>query len=232
MAISQSLTTSGSSVTDATSYATASVAPSANKLYLLFVSNRKSGGASNVPTASGASVTWTQVATQISQANNGRDTVFRSLDASPGSGAITIDYAGDTQQNCHWAIVEVDGIDIGGTNGADAVVQTADNRPADGATSSTVTLSAITSSSNATFGMSSKLGLTQNDYTVGSGYTQIALIATGTPNGSDPDGRATQVEWKAGTDNTVDWSFVAANDIVSIGLEIKAKDQSGFLAFM
>lgn len=111
MAITVSNLTTGASATDATSYATASVSPSANKLILLFVGNRRSGGSPTQPTVTGASMTWTLV-DSADGGNEVRTSIFRSLNASPGSGALTIDFGGVTQGSCGWSVAEFTGTNV------------------------------------------------------------------------------------------------------------------------
>jgi hypothetical protein len=62
-------------------------------------------------------------------------TLFRALTGgSPSSGAITIDFGGQTQNICGWHVVSVDGALLTGTNGADALGQAL---VSDGATTGT-----------------------------------------------------------------------------------------------
>lgn len=116
--------TSSSSTTNATSYASASISPTANRLIIASVSVFNSGAAASTPTLSGAGMTWTQVATVASGATSQRRvTVFRALSASPGSGAVTIDLGGVTHESAAWSFVEFSNVDTSGTNGSGAVVQ-------------------------------------------------------------------------------------------------------------
>ena len=78
--------TSGSSATDATSYATASITPTANKLVLLAVFNRVAAGTANAPTATGCGLTWVQVATSLGTTALRRLTLFRALGSAPSAG--------------------------------------------------------------------------------------------------------------------------------------------------
>lgn len=151
MAITRASLTSGSSSGNASSYSTASVTPSANKLILLTVGSRQSGGVTNPPTASGNGLTWVQVHTK-SDGNERRVTVFRAMGASPSAGVITIDFGGAAQSNCSWSLNEIDGIDTGGTNGSAAIVaaNVKDNLTAS-AGNLTLTLDAFSSASNGAF---------------------------------------------------------------------------------
>jgi len=61
-------------------------------------------------------MTWTQIATRRDTSSDGtrRVTMFRALNASPGSGALTIDFAGQSQANCAWSLDEFSGTDKSG----------------------------------------------------------------------------------------------------------------------
>jgi hypothetical protein len=208
---------------DATSYSTpADCSLLANKLYLLFVSTRTAAGSPNEPTVTGLSVTWTKIRTKISAPNNTRLTVFRTLNTTAvGPGALTIDLGGQTQQNMQLHMAVVSGVVTGGTNGADAIVQSADISPSDGSTSATVILSAITSAQNAVVGGMSN---TYAVITPGSGFTELSEFGQ--------DNRESQIQYKIGTDNTCDWTFASANDIVGIAVEVKAFIPSGFFGLL
>jgi len=219
--ITYSTLTSGNSTADATSYNTAPITPLSNKLILVFVSSRYGSAEANTPTLSGNSLTWTEITHRYSTPRNGKVTAFRAI-GIPSSGAITIDFDGQTQQNCHWAVLQLDGVVVTGTNASDAVVQTGTDAPGDGSTTASITLSAISLSTNAVFGEITKCD--ENDITPGSGFTEIVEI--------QGDSRTTQVQWQIGTDNTCDWSFAASNDIAAIAFEVKALPASGFFAFM
>lgn len=204
--------------TDATSYNTASISPSAGKVVLVAVGNMRVGTVTT-PTLSGASTTWTQVATD-NQDNFTRCTLFRGVAA--GTGALTIDFAGNTQLRCAWSIVELSSVDTGGTNGANAIVQSATDNTEN--TTLTVTLGAFSSLSNATFG-AVVVNASSPDITAGSGFTQIAETAVETIG--------IQTQYKLTNDTSVDWTHNESNDIVGIAAEIKSLDSSSgiFLTF-
>ena len=102
----------------------------------------------NTPTATGAGLTWVQVATvAYSGASTRRLTVFRAAGASPSAGAVTFDFAGQTQGSFAWSIIQFAGADEGGTNGSAAVVQSTTNTAVT-TTSITATLAALENSAN------------------------------------------------------------------------------------
>lgn len=212
MAITVSNLLQNGNTADQNSYTTASVSLSANKLDLLSVVSAYTSGTVNIPTVSGASRTWTQVVTKVDSANNRRITVFRSLSSSANSGALTIDFAGQTQLSCSWIVDEFNNIDLSGTNGANAVVQSA-SAAVDGTNSGiTVTLAAFSGTSNATYGSlraGAGVGLTS-----GNGFTQIATYNDGGCN--------LQSQFKDSNDTSVDWTWPSGTSLVpAIAIEIK-----------
>lgn len=211
MAISASSIIASSSSTDATSYNTESVSPTANRLYLLGIINFGNSPDATEPTVTGASMTWTKVVTLQRANTTARVTIFRSLSASPGTGALTIDFGGVTQANCGWHLSEFTGIDTSGTNGSGAIVQSGSNEAAAPNSSLTVTLSAMSSTDNASYGvMREGAGNAVNE---GSGFTELSEVGV--------EGAQTQAEWKL-NDNTVDWSYSSsAGASIGAACEIK-----------
>lgn len=209
MSITVSQLTGGQSATDATSYATASISPSANKLVLVTVFSE--AGTASAPTVTGASMTWTQIDTQAQSGR--RVTVFRSLNASPGSGALTIDFGANTQDNIMWTVEEFTGMDITGTNGSGAIVQVTKNTVS-GGTALTVTLAAFSNVNNATYGAFG-IGVSTTS-TAGSGFSKVGDQGVG-------NNRMT-TEFKDTNDTSVDitWADIATDDSGGIAIEIKA----------
>lgn len=126
MAVTSAHLTTGSSTTNASSYATASITPAANRLVLL--ATLVSVGASPTPTitVTGNGLTWVQVDTTVAAART--VVVFRAMGASPTAGAVTI--AGTSLTSCLWSIVQFDGVDTSGTNGSGAIAQSFNSKPA------------------------------------------------------------------------------------------------------
>lgn len=215
MAISATnLTTTGSG-TDAASYTTDTVSPGSNRLVLLWVYSI-AASAPNVPTVSGNGLTWQQIDSQIDTNNLRRGTLFRAMGASPSSGIVTIDFGGQTQAGAAWSVAEFDGVDTSGSNGSGAIVQSAKTASVGTSTSLTVTLSAFSSVSNATFGA---FGIPLNTAGLpdpGSGFTELGQRNQSSPN------LAIVTEWLNGTDTTVDSTSAAASvPWVGIAVEIK-----------
>jgi hypothetical protein len=117
------LITPDGSGANASSYVTASLAPTANRLIIATIMAQAVTGTPSSPTLTGGGVsTWTSGAGAL--VGTRRLLTFRALtDASPTSGAVTIDLGGVTHETMAWQFVEIDGSLLTGTNGADAIVQ-------------------------------------------------------------------------------------------------------------
>ena len=205
MAVSATHLTTSSSGTGASSYATASISPTANSLVLAAV--RANGpDIPATPTCSGASMTWVQVATITYAA--ARLTLFRGLSATPGSGALTFDFGVDSEDQCHWSINEFGEVNTSGTNGSGAVIQSATNK--DGATTLTVTLSTFSSIANATYGVLGERDV--QTVTDGTGFTRLAINSS--------NSRVIQTQWRNDNDTSVDWTLSSADELAGIAVEI------------
>jgi len=164
-------------------------------------------------------MTWTAVANRPSTLDNrNKLTVFRSLNASPGSGALTIDFAAQGQFRSAWSISEFGGMKTSGTNGADAVVQSASNDGSGSITSLTVTLGAFASTDNATYGAFS--ASTNAAISPGAGFSELGE-ADGASFGS------IETEWKNSNDTSVDTTFGASDHVCGIAIEIAASVSAG-----
>lgn len=206
--ITQNLLLDASDQTDLSVYTTASVSPGANLLQLLLVGSRNvQTSTAPLPTVAGNGLTWVQVATlAYLGSDQHRITVFRAMGGSPSSGTIVITMSED-QFRCGWILSEFNNIDTGGSDGADAVIQsaTAEVSPT---TSLTVTLSAFGNSANATWG---GIGTSSKVVTPGTGFAELA----------DQGGQGLPAsQFRDTNDTTVRWTF-ATNDAGGIGIEIK-----------
>lgn len=209
------LTANGTAADPGSTVNTASISPSANKLVIVMVASRLTSGTANIPTISGANMTWVEIGHQYDSTNLRTLTLFRGLSASPGSGAITISFAGQGQQNVGWAISEFGNIDITGTNGSGAIIQFAGNTTTGTNSGLTVTLAAFSNVKNATYGairMSMSTAPAE-----GSGFSALSAV-TG-PGG----GVFWESEWKNTNDTTVDWTWASSSQTpVGMAVEIKA----------
>lgn len=218
MAITVTALDSGTSATDATSYATASISPGANSLILL-VQYGYMTGISNVPTVSGNSLTWVNVISSTGGATSFN--VFRAMGASPSAGAATIDFAGQTQKGCGWSVIQFDNIDTSGTNGSGAIVQSSKTYTPDPfhATSIALTLSAFGSSNNIAYG--AVYHNAAEATTPGSGFTEVHDVNLS--DGADAFGLET--EYKS---NSTAVGASWASDVFAelFGIEIKCATSS------
>lgn len=218
------LETSGDNV-DRTSYSTSSISPASNALILAWVYSIVASP--NTPTATGNGLTWVEVATIVDSGTNRRLTLFRAMGVSPTSGAVTFDFAGQTQTGCTWSVIQYSGVDIRGTNGSNAVVQSATAATPASDSSLIVTLAAFASTANATAG-GFGYPLNNGNGTNGSGFTQTAEHFQGSPN------QATYTEFRSDNDTTVDMSIgVSSVPMCGIAVELAVATNTGnFFAIM
>jgi hypothetical protein len=215
-AITHALLTAGTNPTNTKVYTTASISPAPNTLVTLAVLSHRSYGASAAPTVTGGGMTaWTQVASVTFDPLSAplrRMTIFRAMSAAPGSGPITITFAGN-QSHALWIVSQWDGVETSGTNGSGAVVQTASNR-ADAVNGLVATLAPFGIANNVAygvFGARSKVAAV----TPGAGFTEISEqpSAETTPN-------TLEAEW-ATNDNTIDATWANLSG-AALGVEIRA----------
>lgn len=214
MALAANSLTSDNGDADGTSYNTASIAPADNALVLVAILSRRQGADPSQPTLSGGGMTtWTHVNGSFfstSGTQRARVDVFRALEASPGTAAVTIDYGGVTHSKSNWSIVEFSGVDTSGTNGSGAIVQS--DITSGTSTGGTVTLSAFGSVNNAGYGAWAH---NANEVTThGTSFTELHDLA-----GANP-ASALQTEWRV-NDNTVDASWATSSLYGGVALEIK-----------
>lgn len=215
MSISVTDLTNGFDSAGVTSEVTASITPGANHLLLVAVYNVVAAGTANIPTATGNGLTWVQVATVPDIGNlTRRVTVLRALGASPSAGAVTIDFAGQTQLDIIWDIVDVAGVDTSGADGAGAVVQSATNQV--GTAGITVTLAAFAAATNGCAGFFARVDSLNEGFGVGAGFTQAAQINHASKNNT------LLSEWRVDNDTTVDATMVTASQSGGIAIELQA----------
>ena len=193
---------------------TDSISPAANQLIIVAIRNAVSSGTPNVPTVSGCNLTWTQIATRHAGANTlNRITFFRGLGSNPTPGALTFDFAGQTQaQGWNWSVDQFENIDTGGTNGADAVVQSASN---DANTSNlTVTLGAFGHTDNATYGFAYQNAY--NTVSPGTGFTQLGSTSGG-------NGQALAI-FANSNKTSVAFNATGSSFYIGMAIEIKFKE--------
>lgn len=217
MAVAAANLTQGGSAVAGSSYSTASITPGSNRLVLVEVSTRTNASVTpNTPTLSGNGLTWVQIGSSVDWDTGGtsrkRTSLFRSMGASPSTGALTFDFAGQSQTHCAWTVDECTGMDTSGTNGSGAIVQSASNQDTTGtATSLTVTLAAFSDADNATYGAFTEGNNVQ--LTPGSGFSGVGFGTSGVIS-------VTSI-FKATNDTTVDASEAVASELGGIAVEIK-----------
>ncbi len=223
MAITQSALTNNGSTTTGTSFNTASITPTANRLVLVCISSvhLTSANAAAPSGVSGNGITYTLLK-NISNTGGGLSTsIWRGMSASPSTGAIMISFA-NTVARINWSVMELAGINTGGSNGSAAVnSNTASNEDASGtATSITATLAAF---GNANNGAVAALGW----------FMAAASPATCTPDTGWTEGTdagvtsgslslALETQWRASNDTTATGTWNAAGGIQTVAAEIVA----------
>jgi hypothetical protein len=136
------------------------------------------------------------------------------MGSSPSTGAVTINFSVSDIYTVAAAINEFGNVNTSGTNGSEAIVQSA-TKTSDGNTALTVTLGAFGSTDNATFGTFGD----GNNITPGSGFTELSDYgAVGWNRDSD-----NQTQWRSDNDITVDAS-VGYSAVMGIAVEINAQD--------
>ena len=203
------------SASAATSYATTSHTPAANKLQLASVNSRHASATPNQPTLSGNGLTWVAVASVVydDTGSQKRVTLFRAMGASPSAGALTADFAGQSQSDCTITIDEATGMDTTGTNGSGAIVQSVTNSDKTGSgTSLSATLAAFGSGRNGTYGVCAIGNV--GTFTPGSGFSTVSSVATAS-------NITLATEYKTTNDTGVDFSFSVGGELGIIAVEIK-----------
>lgn len=165
------LLTEGSGTADTTSYATASITPTANRVLLAFVSSSTTNNTNTEPTTvTGNGLTWTRVTGVSGNTNNTSSLWWAPTGATPSAGAVTFGF-GVAQHNVLWKVVEVN---------ADPAAPVAQARThAISGANIYVTLDEEVAAGNATFGFAS-MNSAIVTLTPITGYTEIGTQVTET----------------------------------------------------
>lgn len=220
-AVSCAKLTSGSNTANQTTYTTASVTPSSNKLVLVAVVNSRNTVSActdaDATSMTGNGLTYVKVAEQCfssAGAPTNMISLWRAMGAAPSTGAITVGYSATTQVGGGWIVMECDGVDTSGTNGSGAVVQN-DTNLAEPGTSLAMSLAAFSDATNATLAI---FGLNANNaITPEAGYTELDDVSV-TEVGNNMQ---IQAQYVASNDTSPSASFSSA-DAAGIAIEIKA----------
>jgi hypothetical protein len=205
------------SSTDAASYASASWAPPASGLIILFVASMQASGALATPTVSGNSLTWTQIATVTCDPSGGVDrkrlTLFGANASGSTTGATTIAFGGTTQIGLRASFSTATGVYL--TAGVSAAfVQAKTNFSNSSPTSLSIALSAASHADNRP--VSGFLHKINEAATPRSGWTELDDLA----NSSQDCDLETQYKTTYETTASASWSTTA--DCCGIAAEIKS----------
>ncbi len=213
--ITHTLLTSGANPVNLNTYTTASIAPGANKLIIVAVLNHRTPSAIS-PTLSGGGMTaWTLVASVDFDTIGGalrRLTVFRAMSPTPTSGPITVKFT-NSVSNVEWIVSQWDGVDISGTNGSGAIVQSG-TTATNGSNGLAVALAPFSNPNDVAYGA---FGVNKNVLAIapGAGYTKIDEQ----PSGENTPGDLL-TEWAVNlTTVNATWTSLRGG---AIGVEIKA----------
>lgn len=206
--------------TNASSLATSSITPAANNLILCTVFSVVGSGTGNQPTITGNGLTWVLVKTDTSQTSR-RISVFRALGVSPSSGAVTADFGGQSQNTITISVDEIPGVDLSGTNGSGAIVQSNSNSSSGAISSISVTLGAFSSVINWAYGAVGEDG--NAGFSVGAGFTQISQIGSS---------NTVQTQYAPNNQTTVSWSVTTSSPVEAVAIEIKMFDQGSMIGLI
>lgn len=213
MSITVTTLAESNSTTDGTSFATASISPSANKLILAFILGDRNANPAALPSLSGNGLTWVDVNNNNGDGGTVNHSLFRAMGASPSSGAVTIDWGAVTYQSCFWMIVQVDGIDTSGTNGSGAIVQS----KVTNATSAAPTL-AFDSATNANNAVLAHCWHAASTAAISgpTGWTNVQSRSVSSPSSYGRGG------YFIGADDETDWSWTGSANYTIVQVEVKA----------
>ena len=183
-----------------------------NRLYLASVfAVSQGGGPISGTTCSGGNLTWVIVEDaqfKTIASPNACVTVFRAL-VTGGAGSANLTFnLSTTAQTGLMQLWEFTGVDLTGTNGSGAIVQS-DTFASDSTAASLITLSAFGSGIHATFGAFSD-GEQTGTLVAGSGFTNATMPSA-----------TTLAEWVNVADTTVDCTRTGAVDMGGVAIEIR-----------
>jgi hypothetical protein len=219
MAVTRTHLTDDFITTNASSYTTATISPSAGRLLLVTVVGSHAAAWPGL-TVSGCGVSWVQVASNDDTELRGA-AMFRAM-GTPTTGALTIATADVSSLTaCGWSVDEYAGVDTSGSFGSGAIVQTRVARGA-GAASVSQAFSGTVTAGNATV---AAVGMTAINETTtpGTGWTQIVNGGISQPSTSR------QVEWAATAQQNVTASWTTSADWFLVAAEIKSGSGGGSL---
>lgn len=229
MTIFTNLTSGGAS--SATSFTTASVTPTADRLILISVHAYISTGSVQpaTPTVTGNGITYDLVRSQATD-NSGTDQgcmfLFRGMAAAPTAGTVTISFGAVTMTRCQWAIDQSDATaDRSGTNGSGAIVQSTGVTLAAADVSASVNYGTAMTAGNA--GFSAWGHQVQEAKTPRSGWTELADVITVTLasletqyiDGTDTAGSATWTTSSRGGGIIAEIKKISSSSVSFVGAD-------------
>lgn len=208
----------GSSTTNSSSYSTASNSPTANRLQLLVIRNY--GATGLVPSSvSGCSLTWELITSQSFNGGVGMLSVWRAL-GTPTTGSLTISFS-SSQNGIIISWSEAANVDLTGSNGSGAIVQSVSNTGT-AATSISATLAAFGSSENRPFAAVT----TSNTRTITPQTSWSELSET-----SSAEDLTLEAQWRSdATDTASHGSWTSNSNCAIIAIEIKAASTNGTIS--
>lgn len=209
-ALGRNALTGDSSAVNATSYATASITPTAGGLVLAAFDSSTAAPSPVEPTASGCGLTWEVVRTFVwdDTGTSRRLTLFKGTGDTPTAGAVTFDLGADTQLSARWSIVEY-------INADTTIVQDVqDPSSVSAGTSVAPVLAAFADSSNVTYGVAAKEVASDGDMAGDGNMNEIHNVA------DSEDNARIIVQDLVGEENTVNWSWGTSRRSVGFAVEI------------
>lgn len=207
--------TTDATTTGATSYATASITPTASRLLIATVGASIASAPVPTPTVSGNGLTWELVENTDNTGSEIRSLfVFRALSgASPSAGAVTFNF-GSTMSGCVWNVTEYDNYDTSGTNGSGAIAQSF-GRVLSSSNSVAENFDTAVTASSQTHGAVQYAA--QENATAGSGWTLLGTDFVGAPSNGFAAVTSTTT-----AQNTVSISWTTNGARYVVGVEILA----------
>lgn len=203
--------------TDLNTYSNSSWTPPSSGLIVVFVSSRATSGSTNLPSISGNSLTWTQIAT-VNFANAHTMTLFGANASGSTTGVTTITFGGQTQQACRASFFLAEGVDLSG--GVAAAFVQSPTGSGSGADNGSVTLSAASDSNNrpiAGFGHSANEGKTPR-----ANWTELDDLTGGF------GGTMVETQYRSDTfETTASATWVTSSAITWLGIAAELKASGG-----
>lgn len=212
--------TASQTATDGTSCTTASISPTGSRLVLATIHAKRAASAQPPqPTLSGGGMTtWDLVEdciVDVAGSDRANQWVFRSMQSSPGSGALTFDFGAVTCSDFAWSIDQSDAnVDTSGTNGSGAIGNT--NFFDDDGAGTSVSASLTVNSGNSAFASGGCQGNPPS-------WTNRASFTTLGDSGQASC--RSRTSYLAATDTAVSYTHASSRSGI-VGVEVKAAASS------